>query len=155
MKGFKKRFLFCFALTKNEIGLPSWSQFSCSVVSDSCNPMDCSTPTFLSTTNSQNLLQLMSIESMMPSNHLILCCPILLPPSICPSIRVFSIESALLIRWPKYWNFSSALVLPMNIQGWFPLGPAGLISLQCKGLSRVFSNTTVQKHQFFSAQLSL
>ena len=60
----------------------------------------------LSITNSQSLLKLMPIESVMPSNHLILCCPLLLPPSIFPSIRVFSNESALRIRWPKYWSFS-------------------------------------------------
>ena len=71
-----------------------------------CDPMDCSTLGSLSTTNSQSLLKLMSIESVMPSNHLILCCPLLLPPSIFPSIRVFSNESALCIRWPKYWSFS-------------------------------------------------
>ena len=97
--------------------------------------------------------KLMSIESMMPSNHLILCHPLLLP-SIVPSIRVFSNESALLIRWPKYWSFSSTSVLPMNIQDWFPLGLTAWISLQSKRLSRVFSNTTVQKHQFFGAQPS-
>ena len=71
-----------------------------------CDPMDCSMPGFLSITNSQGLLKLMSIESMMPSNHLILCCPLLFLPSIFPSIRVFSNELALRIRWPKYWSFS-------------------------------------------------
>ena len=77
-------------------------------------------------------------------------------PQIFPSIRVFYNESALRIRWPKYWSFSLASVLPMNIQDWFPLGLTGWISLQSKGLSRVFSwNTTVQKPQFFSAQSSL
>ena len=70
-----------------------------------CDPMDCSTLSFLSITNSRSLLRLMSIESVMPSNHLILCCPILLP-SIFPSIRVFSKESVLHSRWPKYWSFS-------------------------------------------------
>ena len=70
------------------------------------NPMDCSTPTSLSITNSRNLLKLMFIESVMPSNHLILCCPLHLLPSIFPSLRVFSNESALSIRWPKYWSFS-------------------------------------------------
>ena len=109
----------------------------------------------LSITNSQSLLKLMSIESVMPSNHLILCHPLLLPPSIFPSIRVFSNESVHCIRWPKYWNSASSSVLPMNIQDWFPLRWTGWISLQSKGLSRVFSNTTVQKHQFFSPQLSL
>ena len=109
----------------------------------------------LSITNSQSLLKLMSIESAMPSNHLILCHPLLLLPSIFPSIRVFASESVLHITWPKYWSFSFSISLLMNIQDWFPLGLTGLISLQCKGLSRVFSSTTVQKHQFFSAQLSL
>ena len=109
---------------------------------------------FLSIANSQSLFKLMSIESVMPSNHLILCHPLLLPPSIFPSIRVFSNESVLHIRWPKYWSFSFSII-PMNIQDWFPLGWTGWISLQSKGVSRVFSNTTVQKHQFFVSQLSL
>ena len=91
----------------------------------------------------------------MPSNHLILCRPLLLLPSIFPSIRVFSTESVLHIRWPKF-NASGGVsgltsVLPLNTQDWFPLGWTGWISLQSKGLSRVFSNTTVQKHQFLSA----
>ena len=95
----------------------------------------------LSTTNSQSLLKLMSIESVRPSNHLILCCPLLLLPSIFPSIRVFSNELALHIRWPKYWSFNFSISPPMNIQGWFPLGLTSLISVQPKGLSWVFSNT--------------
>ena len=95
------------------------------------------------------------VELMMPSNHLILCCPLLLLPSIFPSIGVFSNESALCIRWPKCWSFSFNISLPMNTLDWSPLGWTSWISLQSKGLSRVFSNTTVQKHQFFSAQLSL
>ena len=81
--------------------------------------------------------------------------PILLLPSIFPNIRIFSNESVLCIRWPKQWSFSSTSVLPMNIQDWFPLGLSNWISLQSKELSRVFSNTLVQKRQFFSAQLSL
>ena len=109
---------------------------------------------FLSITNSQSPPKPMSIELVMPSNHLILCCPLLLLPSIFPRIRVFSNESALCIRWSKYWSFSFKSVLPMNTQDWCPLGWAGWISLQSKGLSRVFSNTPVQKHQFFGAQLS-
>ena len=109
----------------------------------------------LSITNSPSLLKLMSIESVMPSNHLIFFCQLLLPPSIFPSIRVLSFESVLCIRWAKYWSFSLASVLPMNTQDWSPLGWTGWISLQFKGLSRVFSNTTVQKHQFFGAQFSL
>ena len=94
--------------------------------------------------------QLMSIELVMPSNHLILCHPLLLPPSIFPSIRVFSDESVLHIRWPSTEVSASASILPVNIQDWSPLGCTGWISWQPKGLSRVFSNTTVQKHQFFS-----
>ena len=86
--------------------------------------------------------------------HLILHRPLLLLPPIPPSIRVFSNESALCIRWPKYWSFSLNISLPMNTQDWSPLGWTGWISLQSKGLSRVFSNTTVQKHQFFGAQPS-
>ena len=110
----------------------------------------------LSITNYQNPPKPMSIELVMPSSHLILCRPLLLLPSIFPSIRVFSNESALLIRWAKYWSFSfSASVLPVNTQDWFPLGWTGWTSLQSKGLSRVFSKTTVQKHQFFGTQLSL
>ena len=103
----------------------------------------------LSITNSWSSLRLMSIESVMPSSHLILCCPLLLLPPIPPSIRVFSNESTLCMRWPKYWSFSFSIT-----QDWSPLWWAGWISLQSKGLSRVFSNTTVQKHQFFSTQLS-
>ena len=107
----------------------------------------------LSITNSRSYFKLMSIESVMPSNHLILCRSLLLP-SIFPSIRVFSNESVLHIRWSKYWSFSFN-ILPMNIQDWSPLGWTDRISLQSKGLSRVFSNTTAQKHPFFSTQPSL
>ena len=109
----------------------------------------------LSFTISWSLLKLMSIESVMPSNHLILYCLLLLLPSIFPSIRVFSNESVIRIWWPKYWSFSFNISLPMNIQDWFPLGLTGWISSQSRGLPRVFSNTTVQKHQFFCAQPSL
>ena len=87
------------------------------------------------------------------SNHLILCHPLLLLPSMSPRIRIFSNESALHIRWPTYWSFS--ISPSVNIQDWFPLVLIRLISLQSKGLSRVFSNTTVQKHHFFGAQPSL
>ena len=125
-----------------------------------CDPMHCSMPGLpvQSITNSQSLLKLMSVESVMPSNHLILCRP-LLTPSIFPSISIFPNESVLHIRWPKYWNFTSASVLPINIQDWFPLGWTGLMSLQSKGLSRVFSqkHSKVQKHWssvFFIVQLS-
>ena len=101
----------------------------------------------LSITNSLNLLKLMSIESAMASTHIVLCHSLLFLPSIFPSIRVFSNESVLCIRWPKYWSFSFSISSSRNIQDWFPLGWTSWISLQSKGLSRVFSNTAVQKHQ--------
>ena len=106
----------------------------------------------LSITNFRRPPKPMSIVLVMPSNHLILCRPLPLLPSIFPSIRVFSNESAICIRWTKYWSFSFN-ISPSSEQ--WSLGWTGWISLQSKGLSRVFSNTTVQKHQFFSAQLSL
>ena len=109
----------------------------------------------LSITNSQSLPKLMSIESVMPSNHLILCHPLFLLASIFPNIRVFSNESALHIRWPKYWSFTFNIKPSNEHLDWSSLGWTGWISLQSKGLSRVFSNNTVQTHQFFCAQLSL
>ena len=105
-------------------------QSSHSVVSDSAPPWNALYQNSLSISNSCSLLKLMSMESVMPSNHLILCHALLLPPSIFPSIRVFSNKSVLLIRGPKYWVSASASVLPMNTQDWFPLGWIGLISLQ-------------------------
>ena len=109
----------------------------------------------LSITNSQSLPKLMSIVSVMPSNHLLLCRPLLLPPSIFPSIRVFSNESVLQIRWQSTGVSASASVLPMTVQDWFPLGWTSWISLQPKGISRGSSNATIQRHQFFGAQVSL
>ena len=108
-------------------------------------------------TNSQCLPKLMSIvsESVMPSNHLILCHPFLLLPSIFPSIRVFSNESALHIRWLKYCSFSFNISPSNEHPGLISFRWTGWISFLSKGLSRVFSNTTVQKHQFFGTQLSL
>ena len=110
---------------------------------------------YLSITNSGNLLQLMSIESVMPSNHLILCRPLLLPPSIFPSIRAFPMSQFFAFSGQSIGVSISASVLPVNTQDWFPLEWTSWISLQSEGLSRVFSNTRVQKHQFFGAQLSL
>ena len=109
----------------------------------------------LSITNSQSSPKLMSIESMMPSNHLILCHPPSPLPSIFPSIRVFSNELLFTSGGQSIGVSASKSVLPINTQDWSPLGWTGWISLVSKGLSRVFSNTTVQKYQFFSAQLSL
>ena len=131
-----------------KIHITSYSvQFS-SVQSLSCiwlsaTPWTAACQASLSITNSLSPPKPMSIESVMPSNHLILCHLLFLLPSIFPSIRVFSNESAPRIRWP------------MNTQDRSPLGWTGWISLQSKGLSRVFSNTTLQKHRFFCAQLSL
>ena len=107
----------------------------------------------LSITNPRSSLRLTSIESVMPSSHLILCCPLLLLPPIPPSIRVFS-ESTLCMRWPKYWSFSFSIILPKRSQGWSPSKWTGWISLQSNGLSRLFSSTTVQKRQFFGTRLS-
>ena len=103
----------------------------------------------LSITNSLSSLRLTSIESVMPSSHLILCHPLLLLPPIPPSIRVFSNESTLCMRWLKYCSFSFSIIPSKEIPGLI-FRMDWLISLQSKGLSRVFSNTTVQKHQFFS-----
>ena len=108
----------------------------------------------MSITNSQSSLRLMSIESVMLSSHHILCRPLLLLSPIPPSIRVFSNESSLLMSWPKFSSFSFSIIPSKEIQGWSPSEWTAWISLQSKGLSRVFSNTTVQKHQFFGTQLS-
>ena len=108
----------------------------------------------LSITNSQSPPRPMSIELVMPSNHLIFCRPLLLLPSIFPSIRVFQMSQLFTSSGQSIGVSASISVIPMNTQDWSPLGWTGWISLQSKGLSRVFSNTTVQKHQFFGAQLS-
>ena len=109
----------------------------------------------LSITNSPSPPKPMSIESVMPSNHLILCCPLLLLPPIFPSIRVFWKESALRIRWPKYWSFSLSISPSSEHPGLISFRKDWLDLLVVQGLSRVFSKTIVQKHQFFSTQLSL
>ena len=101
---------------------------------------------FLSITNSQSLAKLMFIESVMPSNHLILWCPLLLLPSIFPRIRVFSND---LLRWPKYWSFSFSISPSNEHPGLISFRVYWLNLLQSKGLSKVFSNTTAQKSQFF------
>ena len=131
--------------------------FSHSVVSDSTTPWTAAHQASLSFTISWNLLKLKSIDLVMPSNYLVLSHPLLLPSifsnELALFIRVFYNKSALHIRGQSVG--ASASFLPMNIQGWFPVGLTSLISLQSKGLSRVFSSTTVRKHQFFSAQYSL
>ena len=118
-------------------------------------PWTAARQTSLSITNSQSLLKLMSIGLVMPSDHFILCHPFLLLPSIFLSIRIFSKESVLHIRWPKYWSLSFS-ISPSNEQsGLISFGWTGWVSLQSKGLSRVFSSITVRKHQFFGTQPSL
>ena len=113
----------------------------------------------LSITNSQSLLKPMSIESVMPPNHVILCRPLFLLPPIPPSIRVFSNESTLRMRWPNYWSFSFSISPSMNTQDWSPLGWTGWISLQSKGLSGLLqhhsSKASILRHSaFFTVQLS-
>ena len=100
----------------------------------------------LSITNSRSLLKVMSIEVVMPSNHLILCCPLLLPPSVFPASGSFPVSQSFTSGGQRIGASASGSVLPVDIQDWSPLGWTGWISLQSKGLSRVFSNTTVQNH---------
>ena len=129
--------------------------FSCSVMSDSLRSHGLQHARLpCPFTISQSFLRLMSIELVMPSNHLFLCHPFLFLPSVFPSIRVFSNESALCIRWPKYWSFSFS-ISPSNEYPGLISFRVGLISLHSKGLSRVFSNTTVWRYQFFGPQPSL
>ena len=136
---------------------PTFRKFSvccCSVTQLWLTPMECSTPGFPVLHYLLEFARSLSIETMMPSNHLILCCPF----SSCPQSFLASQS------FPKSWLFTSGgqsigvsasvSVLPMNIQGWFPLGLTCLISWLSKGLSRVFSSTTVGKHQFLGAQPS-
>ena len=130
------------------------SQFSCSVVSNSATTWTASCQASLSITNSQSLLKLMSIELVMPSNHLLLCHPLLLLPSVFPSIRVFSNESVLCIRWPKYWSFSFS-ISPSNEY-------SGLISFRIDWLDLLAVQETLKsilqhhsgKATIFSTQIS-
>ena len=129
-------------------------QFSHSVVSNFLRPhglqharFPCPSPSRGACSN--------SCPSVISPNHLILCCPLVLPHSIFPSVRVFSNMSVLLIKWPKSWSFSFSISPSNEYSGLISFRIGGWISLQSKGLSRVFSNTTFQKHQFFGSQLSL
>ena len=140
----------------------SFSQFSSvqfSSVAQSCptlcDPMREARQASLPVTNTRSLLKPMSIESVMPSSHLILCRPLLLLLPIPPSIRVFSNESTVHVRWPKYWSFSFSISPSNEHPGLISIRMDWLDLLAVQGtLERVFSNTTVQKHQFFSTQLS-
>ena len=139
--------------------------FSCSVMSDSATPWTAARQASVSIINSQNLSKLMTIMLVMPSNHLILCHPLLLLSSVFPSIRVFPKESVLHIRWPKYWSFSCSISPSMNIPGWFPLGWTDWTSLQSKSLlqhqfksinflalSFLYSPTLISTHDYWKNQ---
>ena len=130
-------------------------QFIGSVMSDFAIPWTATHQDSLSITASWSLLKLMSIESVISSNHLILCHPFLLLPSIFPNIRVLSNEPIFKSCDQSIGVSASASVFPMNICYWFPLGWNGWISVLSKGIWSAFSNTTVQNYQFFSTQLSL
>ena len=109
----------------------------------------------LSITSSQSSPKLKPIESVMPSNHLILCCPLLLPPSIFPSIRVFSNESALRIMWSKYWSFRFSISPSNEYSGLISFMMDRLDLFAVQGTLKSLLQHQVQKHQFFDAQLSL
>ena len=149
-----------FRVTSNEklvwLHLDDWVQFSsvAQLCPTLCNPMNCSTPGLPVHHQLPESTQthIHCVGNAIQPSH---CCPLLFPPSIFPSIRVFSNESALHIRWPKYWSFSFSIGPSKEHPGLISFRWTGWISLQSKGLSSVFSNTTVQKHQFFCAQLSL
>ena len=125
-----------------------------------CDPVDCRYQGSLSITNSWNLPKLMSIESVMPSNRLILCHPLLLPPSIIPSIRVFSSESVLRIRWPKYWSFSFNISSSDEYSGLISFRMDWLNLLAVQGtlkslLQHHSSKASILQHSaFFTVQLS-
>ena len=135
--------------------LKVWLLFSRSVVSDSFQPRGLQHARLPRPSLSPQVCSNLSFELMMPSNHLILCRPLILPSSMFSSIRVFSSESVLLSRWSKHWSFSFSISPSSGYSGLISFRMDWLDLLQSKGLSIVFSNTTVQKHQFFSAQLSL
>ena len=137
----------------------SSAQFNRSVVSDSCDPMNHSTPGFLVHHQLQSSLKLMSIESVMPSSRLILCRPLLLPP-IPPSIRVFSNESTLCMRWPKYWSFSFSIIPSKEIPGLISFRMDGLDLLAVQGTLRSLLHhdsskaSCLRSSAFFTVQLS-
>ena len=120
-----------------------------------CDPTDCSTPAFPASHDLLEFPTLMSLVSMMPSNHFILFCPLLLLPSIFASSRSFPMRWLFTSGGQSIGASATASVFPMNIQGWYPLALTGLISLQSKGLTRVYSSATIRRHHFFSAQTSL
>ena len=145
-------------INNNEVTNNTWTKTIIVVHSLSCvwlfaTPLTAAHQASLSFTISHSLLNLMSIELVIPSNHLILYHPLLLLSSIFPSIRIFSNELAVCIRWLKVLSFS---ISPSNeYSGWLPLRLTNLIPLQSKGFSRAFSNAAIQRHPFFSAQAAL
>ena len=153
--------LFPRKISRMQIQRYSSVQFSCSVASNSLQPheLTAARQASLSITNSRSSSKLMSIELVMPSNHLILCCPLLHLPSIFPSIRVFSNESALHIRWPKYWNFSFNIRPPNEHPGLisFRMDWLDLLAAQgtLKSLLQHHSSTAsiLQRSAFFRVQL--
>ena len=147
------RFIIFFAVKDGEALSVQFSSVtpSCPTL---CDPMNCSTLGLPVHPNSRRSPKLLSIELVMPSSHLILCHPLLLLLPVPPSIRVFSNESTLRMRWPKYWSFSFSIIPSKEYPGLISFRMDWLDLLTVQGLSRVFSNTTVQKHQFFGAQVS-
>ena len=137
---------------EEEVQISSVQLLSCVQLFDT--PQTAARQIPLSINNSRSMLKLVFINSVMPSNHLIFWHPLLLPLQPFPASGSFLMSWLFAITWPKYWSFSFS-ISPSNSQDWFPLRLTGWISLKSKGLSRVFSKTTVQKHQFFCAQLSL
>ena len=153
MVGFRTTLLLLFSIIISFYALVLSSVQALSQCPALCDPVDCTHQAFLSITKCCSLFKLMSIELVMPSNHLILCHPLLLCLQSCPATGSFPMSQFFALGGQSIG--ASASVLLMNIQDWSPLALTVLISLLSKGLSRVFSNTTVQRHQFFSAQLSL
>ena len=130
-------------------------QFSHSAMSNSATPWTAAHQASLSITSSQSMFKLMCIESVMSSNHFILCHPFLLPPSIFPSITVFSNKSVLHTRWPKYWSFNFSISPSKDYSELISFRIDWLALLAVQGTLKIFSNTIIKKHQFFSAQPSL
>ena len=129
-----------------------FSSSSYTVTSNSVTPQTAARQASLSITNSRSSLRLMSIGSVMPSNHLILCCPLLLPPSIFPSIRVFSIESVLHIRWPKYWSFSLNISPSSEYSGLISLRMDWFKSINSSVLSLLYNPTLTSIHDYWKNQ---
>ena len=129
--------------------------FSHSVMSDSLRPHGLQHSRFPCPSPTPRVCKLLSIELVIPSNHLTLCCPLLFLPSVFPASGSFLMSLRFTSGSQSIGVSASASVLPKSSQGWFPLGLTSLISFQSRGLSRLFSNTTVQEHHFFSAQPSL